>query len=114
MDMHNNIKAEKAATIKRRINPPHLSMGFPDGQADQLLRKSRGIRTVLQISLPGSFPRGRRESIAALRIQIAAKGVNGFVKAMRRKLESQPDCEARRDFLRARRDGCQMSFYSSG
>ena len=28
MDMHNNIKSDKAATLKRRINPPRLSMGF--------------------------------------------------------------------------------------
>jgi hypothetical protein len=112
MDMHNNIQADKAATIKRRINHPHLFMGFLNGQEDQLLRKSGGITTLLQISLPGSFPRGRRENIARLRIQIAAKGVNGFVKAMRRKTGSQPECESLRYFHRPRRSGRQMSFYS--
>jgi len=113
MDMHNNIKADKAATIKRRINPPRLSMGFSNGQVGQLLRKSRGITTVLQISLPGSFPRGRRENIAGLRIQTAAKGVNGFVKSMRQLCESQPECEAPGVFHHARRGGCQISFNSS-
>jgi hypothetical protein len=52
MDMYNNIKVDMAATIKRRINPPRLSMGFSNGRVGQLLRKSRGITTVLQISLP--------------------------------------------------------------
>ena len=66
------------------LYPPQLSMGFPNGQVGQLLREVKGITTVLQMSLPGSFPRGRRENIAALRIQTAAKGVNGFVKSMRR------------------------------
>jgi|SRR5215470_340249 len=91
MDTHSNIKADRAATIKRRIYPPHLSMGFSNGQAGQLLRKSRGILIVLQISLPGSFPQGRREDIARLRIQIAAEGVNSFVKAMRWKTASRPE-----------------------
>jgi hypothetical protein len=58
MDTHSNIKVDKAAITKRRINPPHISMGFSNGQVGLLLRKSRGITTVLQISLPGSFPRG--------------------------------------------------------
>jgi hypothetical protein len=84
MDMYNNIKADKAATLKRRINPPRLSMGFSNGQVGQLLRKSWGITIVLQISLPGSLPWGRREDIAGLRIQTAVKCVNGFVKSMRR------------------------------
>jgi hypothetical protein len=56
-------------------------MGFSKGQAGQLLRKSRGILTVLRISLLGSFPQGRRDIIAKLRIQTAAEGVNGFGKA---------------------------------
>jgi len=72
MDMYNNIKVDMAATIKRRINPPRLSMGFSNGRVGQLLRKSRGITTVLQISLPWSLPRGRREDISGLRIQTAA------------------------------------------
>jgi hypothetical protein len=109
-----NIKADKAATIKRRIYHPHLSMGFSNCQIDQLLRKSRGILTVLQISLPGSFPQGRRENIAGLRIQTAAKGVNGFVKVMRRQAESRPECEEQGDFHPARREGRQVSVYSSG
>jgi hypothetical protein len=113
MDMHNNVKADKAATIKRRINPPRLSMGFSNGQGGQLLGKSKEITTVLQISLPGNFPRGRRENISGLRIQTAAKGVNGFVKSMRRQMESQPECEALGDFHHRRRGGRQMSFYSS-
>jgi hypothetical protein len=69
---------------------------------------------VFQISLPGNFPWGRQENIAGLRIQTAAKGVNGFVKSMRRKTESQPECEALGDFHHARRGGRQISFYSSG
>jgi hypothetical protein len=59
---------------------------------------------VLQISLFWSFPRGQREDIAWLRIQTAAKGVNGFVKAMRRQTESQPECETQGDFHPARRE----------
>jgi hypothetical protein len=58
MDTHSNIKADKAATIKRRIYPPHLYMRFSNGQVGHLLRKSRGILTVLQISSPGNFPKG--------------------------------------------------------
>jgi hypothetical protein len=76
---HSNIKADKAAIIVGNIYHPHLCMGFSNGQAGQLLRKSRGISTVLRISLLGSFTRGRREAIARLRIQTAAEGVNGFI-----------------------------------
>jgi hypothetical protein len=42
----------------------------------------------LQVSICGSFPQGRRESMARLRMQTAAEGVNGFVKAIRWKTES--------------------------
>jgi hypothetical protein len=87
MDTHSNIKADRAAITKRCIYPPHQSMRFSNGQAGKLLRKSRGILTVLQFSLPGSFPQGRRENIAELRIQTADKGVNGFGKAIRRQTE---------------------------
>src|SRR5262245_25362542 len=82
---YSNIKADKAATIKRRIYP--LCMGLSNGHGGQQLRKSRGILSVMQISSLGSFPRGRREDIAALRIQTAAKDVNGFGKAIRRQTE---------------------------
>jgi hypothetical protein len=58
-------------------------MGFSNGQGGQLLRKSRGILTVLRISLLGSSPQGRRENIAELRIQTAAEGVNDSVRAIR-------------------------------
>jgi hypothetical protein len=34
-----------------------------------------------------SVPQGRRDQISGLRIQIAVKGVNGFVKAMEWKME---------------------------
>ena len=37
---------------------------------------------VLQISLFGGIPRGQRESMLRLRIQIAAKGVNDFTKEL--------------------------------
>src|SRR5262249_36665524 len=57
--------------------------------------------------LPGSFPQGRREDIARQRIQIAAEGVNGFGKVMRRQTESQPECETQGDFHPPRRDGRQ-------
>src|SRR5262245_52599386 len=93
MGVHSNIKADRAAITRRRIYPPHLSIGFSNGHAGQLLRKSRGILTVLQLSLLGSFPQGRREDIAGLRIQIAAKGVNSFGKSMRRQTASQPESE---------------------
>jgi hypothetical protein len=62
-DTHSNIKADKAAITKRPIYPPHIS---------------RGILIVLEISLFESSPQGRRETIAALRIQTAANGVNGL------------------------------------
>jgi len=39
---HSNIEADRAAITRRRIYPPHLSMGFSNGQAGQLLRKSIG------------------------------------------------------------------------
>ena len=58
MDMHNNIKAEKAATIKLRINPPHLSMGFPNGQVGQLLRKSMGDYDCVANIVAWKFPMG--------------------------------------------------------
>src|SRR5262245_37046286 len=90
---HSKIKADKAAIIKRRIYPPHLS---------------RGILIVLQISLFESFPQGRRENIAGLRIQTAGKGVNSFGKAIRRRTESQPECKPLGDFHSARRDGRQQ------
>jgi hypothetical protein len=57
--------------------------------------------------LYSSVPQGRRENTAWLRIQTAAKGVNGFVKAMRRKTASRPECETQDDFHSARRGGCQ-------
>src|SRR5262245_48392430 len=79
MGTHSSIKADKAATIKRRIYPPNLSVGCSNGQIGQLSRKSWGISIVLQISSLGSFLQGRREAIAALRIQTAANGVNGFI-----------------------------------
>src|SRR5262249_5743492 len=93
---YSNIKADKAATIKRRIYP--LCMGLSNGHGGQQLRKSRGILSVMQISSLGSFPRGRREDIAALRIQTAAKDVNGFGKAIRRQTESRQECETQGDF----------------
>jgi hypothetical protein len=102
MGANSNIKADKAAIPKRRIYSPHLPMEFSSGQAGKLLRKSRGILTVLQISLPESFPRGWREEIARWRIQTAVKGVNGFVKAMRWKKESQSKCKIHGDFHSAR------------
>jgi hypothetical protein len=37
----------------------------------------------LKVSICGRFPQGRRESMARLRVQTAAEGVNGFVKAIR-------------------------------
>ena len=40
-----------------------------------------------------SVPQGRRDQIAGLRIQIAVKGVNGFVIAMKWKIESQSEYE---------------------
>jgi hypothetical protein len=61
MGTHSDIKVDKAAIIVGSIYHPHLSMGFSNGQVGQLLRKSREILTALQISLLGSFPRGRRE-----------------------------------------------------
>jgi len=45
---------------------------------------------MLQSSLFENFPQGRREDVARLRIQTAAKGVNSFGKAMRWKTASQP------------------------
>jgi hypothetical protein len=92
MDMHNNIKADKAATIKWRINPPHLSLGFSNGQVGQLLRKSMGDYDCVANIVAWKFPTGPTRKYSGLRIQIAVKGVNGFVKAMRRKTESQPEC----------------------
>jgi hypothetical protein len=47
------------------------------------MKEIKGDFDRLQISLCGNFPQGQRESIARLRIQTAAKGVNDFVKAMR-------------------------------
>ena len=44
---------------------------------------------MLQISLFENFPQGRREDVARLRIQTAAKGVNSFGKAMRWKTTSK-------------------------
>jgi hypothetical protein len=49
-----------------------------------------------------------------MRIQTAAKGVNGFAKTMRRQTESQPEREAQGNFHPERRNDRQMSFYSSG
>jgi hypothetical protein len=46
-----------------------------------LISLSGGILIVLQISLFESFPQGLRENTARTRVQTAAKGVNGFVKA---------------------------------
>src|SRR5262249_49435659 len=93
MGVHSNIKADRAAIIIGSIYPPHLSIGISNGQMGQLLRKSRGIFTVLQISLFENFPQGWREDIAGLRIQTAAKGVNSFVKSMCWKTASQPELE---------------------
>jgi hypothetical protein len=73
-----NIKADKAAITKRRIYPPHLSLGFSNGQVGQLLRKSRGMLTVCRFRCFGALPQGWREAIARVRIQTAAEGVNGF------------------------------------
>jgi hypothetical protein len=58
-----------------------------DGAFIVLTSLSRGILIVLEILLLESSPRGRREIIAALRIQTAAKGVNVFVKVMRGQTE---------------------------
>jgi hypothetical protein len=62
---------------------------------------------VLQISSPGSFPQGRREDLAGLRIQTATNGVNDFVKAIRRQTQQQPECETQGDFHPAYQDGRQ-------
>jgi hypothetical protein len=43
--------------------------------------------------------------MARLRIQTAAEGVNGFVKAIRWKTESKLECETHGDFHPACRDG---------
>jgi hypothetical protein len=51
------------------------------------------------------FPTGPAGNIAQLRIQTAAKSVNGFAKAIRRQTESRPECETQGDFQPARRDG---------
>jgi hypothetical protein len=40
------------------------------------MRMSRGILTVMQISLLGSFPTGPTENIAGLRIHTTPEGVN--------------------------------------
>jgi hypothetical protein len=50
------------------------------------------------------FPTGPAGNIAKLRIQTAAKSVNGFGKAMHCKTESQPEWETQGDFHPARRD----------
>jgi hypothetical protein len=68
----------------------------------------------LQSQLFESFPQGRLEAVAALRIQTATQGVNGFVKTMRRQTESQPGREAHANFHPERRSDRQMSFYASG
>jgi hypothetical protein len=67
---HSNIKADKAAIVKRRIYLPHTSL-------------KRDFLLFCQFRCLKSSPHGRRENIAGLRIQTAAKGVNDFVKAMR-------------------------------
>jgi hypothetical protein len=66
MDMNNNIKADNEATIKRRINPPHLSMGFSNGQVGQLLRKSKGDYDCVANIVAWKFPTGptRKYSVA--------------------------------------------------
>jgi hypothetical protein len=82
-------------------------MGFSNDQVCQQLKKSRGISIVLQISLPGSFPRGQRENISRMRIQTPAEGVNNFAKAMGRQTESWPECDTQGDFHPTRQDGRQ-------
>jgi hypothetical protein len=52
MGVQSNIKADKAAIIKRRIHPPPSL--------------SRGILIVLQISLIESLPQNRRDAIVGL------------------------------------------------
>jgi hypothetical protein len=54
----------------------------------QTMGEIKGDFDRLQVSICGSFPQGRRESMARLRVQIASEGVNGFVKAIRWKTES--------------------------
>ena len=54
------------------------------------------------------FPAGAAGNVVAQRIQTAAKGVNGFVKEMRRKTDSQTECETEDDLHSARRDGRQI------
>jgi len=60
---------------KGRIQPPHLP---------------RGILIILPVSLFERFPQGRRENVARLRIQMAAKGVNGYEIEGRRLILAPP------------------------
>jgi hypothetical protein len=49
-----------------------------------------GILIILPVSLFESFPQGRRENVARLRIQMAAKGVSGYEIEGRRLILAPP------------------------
>src|SRR5262249_44057892 len=86
--------------ISKRIRRQSLNSAFI-----LLISLSRGILIILEISLFEGFPQGVAGNYSELRIQTAAKGVNGFAKAIRRQTESQPECETQGGFHLARRDG---------
>jgi hypothetical protein len=58
MGVHTNIKADMAVIIIRSIHPPHLSIGFSNGQAGQLLRKSMGDFDCVTNIAAWKFPTG--------------------------------------------------------